>query len=269
MIWAGIDGEPVDRGTLDERVESAVAEITARQRDVGIDILSDGELSKSADIRRIVVVPRASQPTSRSGCKAANTRSWPPPVGAQLRQKRSESGMSLRELARRVDVSASSVSQIETGRIQPSVRTLYAIVSELGLSLDEMFELVEPAEIPVAGASHATDAAVDLQRAGAAPVRSSAQRTVITLGLGVTVERLTAWADPSVDFVIAVYGRGSRSSAEDHPTPHSGRVFFEALIRETDSRLRAVVITLLGRHPEAGMLPGPCRLLPEPDRDQQ
>ena len=57
--------------------------------------------------------------------------------------------MSLRELARRVDVSASSVSQIETGRTQPSVRTLYAIVSELGLSLDEIFELVGPAEMPV------------------------------------------------------------------------------------------------------------------------
>ena len=50
--------------------------------------------------------------------------------------------MSLRELARRLDVSPSLVSQIETGKIQPSVRTLYAIVSELGLSLDEIFELV-------------------------------------------------------------------------------------------------------------------------------
>ena len=47
MIWAGIDGEPVDRGALDERLDSAVAEITAMQRAAGIDILSDGELSKS------------------------------------------------------------------------------------------------------------------------------------------------------------------------------------------------------------------------------
>jgi 5-methyltetrahydropteroyltriglutamate--homocysteine methyltransferase len=47
MIWAGIDGEPVDRGALDERLDSAVAEITAMQRAAGIDLLSDGELSKS------------------------------------------------------------------------------------------------------------------------------------------------------------------------------------------------------------------------------
>jgi 5-methyltetrahydropteroyltriglutamate--homocysteine methyltransferase len=47
MIWAGIDGKPVDLEALDERLDSAVAEITARQREVGIDIVSDGELSKS------------------------------------------------------------------------------------------------------------------------------------------------------------------------------------------------------------------------------
>src|SRR5476649_2332334 len=69
-----------------------------------------------------------------------------PLVGAQLREQRFASGMSLRELARRLDVSPSLVSQIETGKIQPSVRTLYAIVSELGLSLDEIFELVGSAE---------------------------------------------------------------------------------------------------------------------------
>src|ERR1700730_8651817 len=72
----------------------------------------------------------------------AETDGAAPLVGAQLREKRFEIGMSLRELARRLDVSPSLVSQIETGKIQPSVRTLYAIVSELGLSLDEIFELV-------------------------------------------------------------------------------------------------------------------------------
>jgi DNA-binding XRE family transcriptional regulator/mannose-6-phosphate isomerase-like protein (cupin superfamily) len=133
--------------------------------------------------------------------------------------------MSLRELARRVDVSASSVSQIETGRIQPSVRTLYAIVSELGLSLDEIFELVGPAAMSVAGASQAPEAAVDLQRAGSTVVGSSEQRTVIKLGPGVTWERMTAWGDPAVEFMIAVYGPGSSSSGEDAPTHRCGREF--------------------------------------------
>ena len=61
------------------------------------------------------------------------------PLGERLRQERDRLGLSLRELARRLDVSPSLVSQIETGKIQPSVRTLYAMVSELGVSLDEMF----------------------------------------------------------------------------------------------------------------------------------
>ena len=55
-------------------------------------------------------------------------------LGERLREKRTERGLGLRELARRLDVSPSLVSQIETGKIQPSVRTLYAMVSELGVS---------------------------------------------------------------------------------------------------------------------------------------
>ncbi|MEV5463259.1 helix-turn-helix transcriptional regulator, partial [Streptomyces cellulosae] len=43
-----------------------------------------------------------------------------------MRQARLERGMSLRALAREIGVSASLVSQIETGKSQPSVSTLYA-----------------------------------------------------------------------------------------------------------------------------------------------
>ena len=60
-------------------------------------------------------------------------------LGERLREERTERGLSLRELARRLEVSPSLVSQIETGKIQPSVRTLYAMVSELGVSLDDVF----------------------------------------------------------------------------------------------------------------------------------
>ena len=47
MIWAGIDGNPVDPAALEQRLDGAVSEIVGRQRDAGIDIVSDGELSKS------------------------------------------------------------------------------------------------------------------------------------------------------------------------------------------------------------------------------
>jgi transcriptional regulator with XRE-family HTH domain len=155
-----------------------------------------------------------------------------PLVGAQLREKRSENGMSLRELARRLDVSPSLVSQIETGKIQPSVRTLYAIVSELGLSLDEIFELVGSDELPAqasqpsaAPASRAVAGPEEPRRAGAALVHRADERRVIELETGVRWERMTAWDEPDVEFMIAVYGVGGSSSADGKLMRHSGREF--------------------------------------------
>src|SRR5260370_38121048 len=60
-------------------------------------------------------------------------------VGPNLRAHREQRQLSLRELARRLNLSPSALSQIETGKSRPSVSTLYAIVSELGISLDELF----------------------------------------------------------------------------------------------------------------------------------
>ena len=60
-------------------------------------------------------------------------------VGSRLRQERERRGMSLRELARRVGVSPSLVSQIELDRVNPSVSTLYALVSELGMTMSDVF----------------------------------------------------------------------------------------------------------------------------------
>ena len=55
-------------------------------------------------------------------------------LGPRLRAIRLRRGLSLRELARRLELSPSSISQIETGKMQPSVRTLYAFVSEFGVT---------------------------------------------------------------------------------------------------------------------------------------
>jgi 5-methyltetrahydropteroyltriglutamate--homocysteine methyltransferase len=47
MIWAGIDGQPVDRDALNARIDSAVDDVVEKQRSVGIDVVSDGEMSKA------------------------------------------------------------------------------------------------------------------------------------------------------------------------------------------------------------------------------
>ena len=74
-------------------------------------------------------------------------------VGERIRLARESNGMSVRELSRRVQVSASHVSQVERGLASFSVRALYNVVSELGISMDSLFEETpapgeEPAELP-------------------------------------------------------------------------------------------------------------------------
>ncbi|MGH7074138.1 MAG: cobalamin-independent methionine synthase II family protein [Stellaceae bacterium] len=46
MIYDEIDGKPVDNAAMAARVKSAVTEMVANQRKAGIDIVSDGEMSK-------------------------------------------------------------------------------------------------------------------------------------------------------------------------------------------------------------------------------
>ncbi len=47
MIWARMDGQDVDEGELQQQIEAGVADVVARQRSAGIDVVSDGELSKT------------------------------------------------------------------------------------------------------------------------------------------------------------------------------------------------------------------------------
>src|SRR5438045_8983187 len=72
------------------------------------------------------------KPSARDDSPAA-----PSELGPRLRAIRVARGVGLRELARRLELSASSISQIETGKSRPSVRTLYALASEFGVTVDE------------------------------------------------------------------------------------------------------------------------------------
>jgi transcriptional regulator with XRE-family HTH domain len=150
-------------------------------------------------------------------------------MGARLREKRIELGVSLRELARKLEVSPSLVSQIETGKIQPSVRTLYAIVSQLGMSLDAIFDLTAEAGPRGRGAAPAPVAAPTGGEAAEAlshgRVQRAADRRTIALESGVHWERLTAWDDPDVEFLMAVYEVGGSSSSDRKLMRHSGREF--------------------------------------------
>jgi 5-methyltetrahydropteroyltriglutamate--homocysteine methyltransferase len=47
MIWARMDGESVDDSELTAKIDAAVEEVVAKQREAGIDVISDGEMSKT------------------------------------------------------------------------------------------------------------------------------------------------------------------------------------------------------------------------------
>jgi len=158
---------------------------------------------------------------SRGTSSAAGPSS---PLGERLRKERDRLGLSLRELARRLEVSPSLVSQIETGKIQPSVRTLYAIVSELGVSLDELFAPPEPIA-PGAGADSQPPVVVSVPPPSTDRVQRAHDRRAIELESGVRWERLTAWNDPDVEFLYATYDVGGASSPEGTLVRHNGREF--------------------------------------------
>src|SRR5438034_10660150 len=111
-------------------------------------------------------------------------------VGQRLRAERERHGLSLRELARRLGISPSALSQIETGKSRPSVGTLYAIVTELRMSMDVLFG----GRLDGADAPAAAPATSD-------PVQRAETRTAVQLESGVRWERLTAHAEADVDFL--------------------------------------------------------------------
>jgi transcriptional regulator with XRE-family HTH domain len=138
-------------------------------------------------------------------------------VGSRLRQERERSGMSLRELARRVGVSPSLVSQIELDRVNPSVSTLYALVSELGMTMGDVF--VDDAQ----PATRVHRLRPDDEENGL--VTHPDARLVINLASGVRWERLTPRSDPDVEFLHVVYPVGAESCPQDALVTHAGREY--------------------------------------------
>jgi quercetin dioxygenase-like cupin family protein/DNA-binding XRE family transcriptional regulator len=125
-----------------------------------------------------------------------------------LRAARVAANLSLREVSRRVGISASMLSQIENGHAQPSVATLYALVSTLSLSLDELL----------------TGNPRDGHRP-VVPVVTEDDRATLVMDTGVTWERLTPGPDPMVDALLVTYPPGSSSSSGGGLMSHAGREY--------------------------------------------
>jgi transcriptional regulator with XRE-family HTH domain len=150
-----------------------------------------------------------------------------PDLGERIRAERLSRGLSLRGLAREVGVSASMISQIETGKAQPSVSTLYAITSALGMSIQDVFDPSDggdgSAPVPVVPRPTTTLQALDQARGlHLGPVVRPHERQILTLDSGVTWERLGSRPGHAVDFLLVTYAPGGTSSSSGDLMRHPG-----------------------------------------------
>jgi len=137
-------------------------------------------------------------------------------IGERLRDERIKAGLSQRELARRIGSSASLISQLESGQSKPSVGTLYAIVTELDISLDRVIR----GEDFVAGGNGA-----DRGDPTDNPVVRPDDRKFVELVSGVRWEQLASGSDEDIDFLHVVYEVGGSSTPDKSLMRHHGREY--------------------------------------------
>lgn len=153
-------------------------------------------------------------------------------LGDRIRVARRERGMSLRAVAADASISPSLLSQVETGKVQPSVSTLYAVVTSLGLSMDEVLgRETRRSSVPRSSAT--------------GPVQTREEGPEILMENGVIWRGLaTMRAGDGIDAVLATYQPGASSSIDETHMRHSG-VEYGYLIRgELTLRLEFETYTL-------------------------
>jgi transcriptional regulator with XRE-family HTH domain/quercetin dioxygenase-like cupin family protein len=151
-------------------------------------------------------------------------------LGSRLKRVRLNAGLTLRELARQADVSPSFVSQIENGKSQPSVATLYAFAQLLNVSIDELFdqrggELERPALVEgwgPDGDNNPMNAWHPSEYANRVSVVHPSHRSSLTMAEGVVWERLAATPEHAVNFMKISYAPGATSTAGGDLVSHEG-----------------------------------------------
>jgi transcriptional regulator with XRE-family HTH domain/quercetin dioxygenase-like cupin family protein len=159
-------------------------------------------------------------------------------LGERIRAERARKGISLRGLARTVGLSPSLISQIETGKCQPSVSTLYAITTALGVSVQDVFGEAGASGGRVAARVAVGQVAVGQVAAGqvavpsrpdhgdapesGGPVVCPGQRDVLELDSGVIWQRLGRVPGSHVDFLLVSYAPGGCSSPAGRLMRHAG-----------------------------------------------
>jgi transcriptional regulator with XRE-family HTH domain len=153
-------------------------------------------------------------------------------IGVLLRRARVKRSMSLRSLAAEVGVSPSLISQVETGKTQPSVSTLYALSNYLGLSMDDLLgnetEAEDDTTTPFRRHEH--------QHAPQSPVQRGRENPSLEMDNGVRWERLAIGEGGPTEPLLVTYSPGASSSIEGKLMRHGG--FEYAFILEGELTLQ-------------------------------
>lgn len=144
-------------------------------------------------------------------------------VGERIRSARAKNGISMRELARRIAVSPSHVSQVERGNASFSVRALYSVANVLGVSMDSLFT---PSDEPEQSEAEPEPQTKNTALENTGVVLRNSDRPTITLDGGPRWERLTPNAEQASEFIEVVYA--SAEPGAEPPTDfvrHVGREY--------------------------------------------
>lgn len=155
-------------------------------------------------------------------------------LGPRLRAIREAKGMSLRQLARELGISPSAVSQIERGRVTPSVMRLIGMVNALGAPLSAVLDEEATSDPRTATANEITAAPEAALGSGFSVRRApNTEQHALT---GVTYRRL-APPLPGAELFESVYAPGAASSAEgeflEHPGIDAGTVVAGRILVES------------------------------------
>jgi transcriptional regulator with XRE-family HTH domain len=114
-------------------------------------------------------------------------------VGAEVRSRRLAAGLSVAEVARRADVSAPFISQLETGRTSMSIPTLYRIATALGCTPNALLGGATPA------GSHLTRAGDGIRLSATDGTHSQRPRLISRTGPGVLLQAYHYVINPGDD----------------------------------------------------------------------
>jgi len=144
-------------------------------------------------------------------------------LGSGIRALRHARGLTLGELSERTGISVSMLSMVERGQANPTVGTLIAVASALGVEMADLFDPPQQAE--------------------ASPVTRRDEQRVVRAATGFTRRILVHDRSRGIEMALNTYEPGAHSDEAEHR--HKGYEFGYVLTGELQVELAGTVYRLV------------------------